>query len=178
MGKHGKGRRKAFRRYLKGDIRDTLNLGALASLTLVATGSAEIVNERTWISSLRCTHSFTHFTPGENDGPVLVGVAHSDYSAAEIEAWIENAGSWDEGDLVSQEIAKRKIRRIGVHEVPPNMGVNDTVVLNDGKPITTKLGWMLLQGQGIQWWAYNRGTSVLTTGSAIQQDGYANLWPR
>ncbi len=172
-----KRRNRKFRRYLKGSVDETLNLGTLAPTTLVGAAFDETVNERTFVSSIRATHSLSEFTPAADRGPILVGVAHSDYSDAEIEAVIENTGSWNEGNLVQQEVAKRKVRRIGIFEIPDN--ATDAVVLNDGKPITTKLGWILVQGQGLRQWAYNMGTAALvTTDPAYRMQGHANLWPQ
>ncbi len=137
----------------------------------------ETVNERTLVSSVVATYSMNNFTPVASAGPVLVLLAHSDYSSAEIEEFIENTGSWDEGDLVNQEIASRKIRKIGVFETIGD--VTDEVVLNDGKPVKTKLNWILNQGQTLQMMGYNLGTAAFTTTApVVRADGHANLWPR
>ncbi len=170
-------KRRKFRRYIKGAVDESMSLATLASSTLLGQDFDEVVNERTYASSMRCTHSFTRFTKGLDDGPVMVGVAHGDYSDSEIEAWIENAGSWNEGDLVQQEVAKRKIRKIGVFDTPIDATASQT--LNDGKPITTKLGWILLQGETLKQWAYNMGASNLeTTSPRYMVQGHVNLWPQ
>ncbi len=107
----------------------------------------------------------------------MVGVAHSDYTAAEIEEWIETTGSWDEGDLVQQEIAKRKIRRCGIFDGPSD--ANNTAVLNEGAARRTKCGWILNLGDGLNQWAYNMGTGDLaTTSPVVRVQGHANLWPQ
>ncbi len=165
-------------KYIRGTVNETVSLGAtLASLTGVAEIFDEVVDERTLISSIVAAYSLGNWTPVAAAGPIMIGVAHSDYTLAEIEAFIETTGSWNETDLVQQEVAGRKIRRIGVFPSP--RAVEDEVVLNDGKPIKTKLNWILTEGQSLQFWAYNTGTAAAaTTGSVARAEGHANLWPR
>ncbi len=171
-----KGRRK-FRKYLRGGVDETLALTTLAATTLVGAVFDETVSEKAWLSSIRASWSLSNLTPGPNIGPILVGIAHSDYTDAEIEAWVEQAASWNEADLVGQEVAKRKIRMVG--QFGGKGDVNDIDVLNDGKPIHTKCGWMLNTGQTLRQWAYNTGSqAVATTVPIVKAEGYANLWPR
>ncbi len=177
LAKHRKGARRKIRRYLKGSVDENLPLGTLAARTLVVATFDEGVNERTLISSIVASYSLSDVTPGDNIGPVMVGVAHSDYTAAEIEAVIENTGSWNEGTLVENEIAKRKVRIIGTFPQSPSAGA--TVVLNNGLPIKTKLNWILTQGQTLDLWAYNLGSAAFaTTDPDVHCQGHANLWPQ
>ncbi len=170
-------KRRKFRRYLRGSIDSALDIGTLAANTLVSVAAAATVNERTFISSVRMMHSLANVTPQADRGPLRVGIAHSDYTDAEIEQWIENTGSWNEGDKVSQEIAKRKIKDIGVFGIDAT-SANVVLVLNDGKFITTKLGWILLQGQTVRFWAFNEGSQAYaTTAPDYDISGHANLWP-
>ncbi len=164
-------------RYIKGRAEEDLDIGTLASRTLVSDIFDNVVNERTYVSSADLIWSLDQMTTGNNIGPVMCGLAHSDYSDAEIEAVIENTGSWDEGDLIKQEINTRKIRIVGVFRNPQDN--TDSWVLNDGRPIKTKLGWMLLQGQSLRLWAYNMGSAAFaTTDPDMYAVGHVNLWPR
>ncbi len=164
-------------RYIRGDMDEQLALGTLAAKDVVKGDFDQTVNERTLVSSVIATWSLSEFTKSTGDGPILVGIAHSDYTAAEIEEFIENAGSWNEGDLVNQEVGQRKIRRVGIFSTPDDEA--QTVTLNDGTPIRTKLNWILLQGQTLSHWAYNLGTGALgTTSPTLNTQGHANLWPR
>ena len=166
-------------RYLKGSVNEELSLGTLAARTLIGTTFDETVNERTLVSSLVATWSLQDFTAAAGDGPIMVGVAHGDYSDAEIEAVLEATGSWDEGDKVAQEVGKRLVRRIGVFRVQASDAGTGTYTLNDGKPIKTKLNWILNQGVRLKIWAYNMGSSPLaTTNPVVGAEGHANLWPR
>ncbi len=169
--------KRKFRRYLKGKVNMSFNLTALAAKDAVSQAIADTVSERTWVSSIKAVFSLSEFTPGNDIGPVLIGVAHSDYTAAEIEQWIENSGSWTEGNKVEQEIARRYIRQIGVFETPDDAA--DSVSLNDGRMLRVKCGWILNSGQTCSIWAYNQGSSAIaTTVPQLNIDGHCNLWPR
>jgi len=178
LAKRGRGKNK-FRRYLKAQVEVQADLSTLAGKVAIAfTGlGSPVVQEQTWVSSVKATWSLSNLTEAFSAGPIVVGVAHSDYTSAEIEAWLENQGSWSQGDLVAQEVAKRKIRQVGVFGTPAQaLGIVD---LNDGRNITTKCGWMLTTGQSIKYWAYNSGaTALATTAAELIVKGHANLWPR
>ncbi len=165
-------------RYLPGDIDETLNLSNLGARTLISTQFDNVVNERTFVSSIEAIWTLAEFTPLAQDGPILVGVAHSDYTDAEIQAVIDATASWNEGDLIAQEVSHRKVRKIGIFPSPSAAQSTESVVLNDGRKIKTKLNWILLQSQTLRVWAFNMGSSVLTTGAHVDVQGKANLWPR
>ena len=166
-----------FRRYIAGPIDEEGDLGTLSAKTAVRFAFDETVVEKAWITSIDAIWALKNFTIATDDGPIMVGIAHSDYTATEIEEWIENAAGWSEADLVGQEVAKRKIRKVGVFD-SPNAALDD-VVLNDGKSIHTKCGWMLASGQGLALWAYNLGDSNLaTTAPDVFVQGTAHVWPR
>ncbi len=162
-------------RYIRGGVNETLSLGTLAATTLVGVDFDESVNERTLVSSLVATYALSDVVAAANRGPILVGVAHSDYTDAEIEEVMELSDSWDEGNKTQQERAKRLVRKIGTF--PDTLEAEDTHVLNDGEPIKTKLNWILNQGQTLRLWAYNTGTAALAAG-AVRLEGHANLFPK
>ncbi len=170
MAKNRKGRRRG-RNWLKGTVLEGLALGTLATSTLVS-ADMSAVNERTYAASAWLLWSMRGATAGE--GPVRVGLAHSDYSDAEIEEYLEATDSWNEGNLVAREVASRKIREVGIFS---NEGTDE--VLNDGKMLKTVLRWILLQGQTITIWAYNAsGTNPLTTGQVVGAAGHIWLQPK
>ncbi len=171
---HGRRKRK-FRPYLKGQIEIDLPLGTLAGDTAVRELAGDVLTEQAWMSSVKAMYGLQDFPATTGDGPIIIGLAHSDYSLVEIEEWIENLASWERFDLIGQEVAKRKIRRIGTFA--QFAATDDLQVLADGRQITTKCGWMLGTGQTVQFWAYNAGLA-LTTGSQVQIRGHANLWPK
>ncbi len=96
------------------------------------------------------------------EGPISVGVAHGDYTATEVEEWIESTASITRGDLVTREASERLIRQVGTFS-----GASAEETLNDGKPIRTKLNWVVASGDTISLWAYNQSGAALTTGAEI-----------
>ncbi len=162
-------------RYRRGVVNAELTTSVLAAKTASKANFPEAVSETARVSSVVASYTMQNFTPVEDSGPVLVGLAHSDYSVAEIEQYLENVNGWDSGDLVqSREIAKRFVRQVGIFPTPRDL--LSAVVLNDGKPIKTKLNWPLASGQTIVVWVYNQGTVGFTTAVEIDVRGHANLW--
>ncbi len=162
-------------KYMRGTVDEELDLGTLGAKTLVAGAFDETVNEVTLATSIEYYASLRDFTRATDVGPIMIGVAHGDYSAAEIEAWIENSGSWNRGDLVSQEISKRLIRKLGIFELPSE--VADAVVLNNGRSTKVKLNWKLITGQTLDLWAYNLGAAAIaTTTPIVTLEGHINLF--
>ncbi len=175
MARRGRSRRR-MGRYLRGNLDVNVSLGTLAASTGILGAVSDTVEEMSLISSIVCQYALQGKTLADDQGPISVGVAHSDYTLAEIEAWIEQTTGWAMGDKVAQEISKRLIRKIGVFPEVANLG---TAVLNDGVPIKTKLNWLLTTGQNINFWFYNEGgVALATTNPNGHVVGHANLWPR
>ncbi len=169
-----RGKRRSMKGYLKGNVDEELSLGTLAAETLVADTWDESPEEQTLISSIVCTWALNNLTSPQ--GPLIFGIAHSDYSDAEIEAVIENVASWDRGSKVEQEIAKRLVRQIGQFASQELAGSVD-VDFNDGKPMKTKLNWVLNTGDTLKMWVYNvSATALSTTVPILHCNGHANLW--
>ncbi len=177
MARHKNRKGGKFRRYLKGIVDEQLSIGTLAGRTMAKADFDDTVVSRTLVSSVEAIYALSDVTLGENIGPLMVGLAHSDYSFGEIEQVIENLGSWDEGSLPEQEISKRKVRIIGIFQRFATV-TGAIYTLNDGKPIKVKLNWMLLPGQTLSLWAYNLGSAAYaSTVPELDCQGHANLWP-
>ncbi len=146
-------------------------IGAVTNGEVNGVNIGDTVNDRMWLSSVRCAYGIRDFTVGE--GPIVFGVAHSDYSNTEIEEAVEAVTSWDLGDLIAREQANRKVRTIGTFALTDQ----GEEVLNDGKPVTTKLGWILEAGDTLQYWVLAVG-GTLTTGGILEATGHANAWRR
>ncbi len=117
--------------------------------------------------SVKAAWTVTAMTAG--DGPLLCGYAHSDYSVAEIKEAIEASAAISVGDKIAQEKANRLVRLVGVLEE----AVTDD--LNDGKPITTKLNWLIPIGKSVNAFVYNDGVAM-TTGALVKTNG--SMWVR
>ncbi len=167
----------SMKNYMRGDIDHEQLLGTLAAKTLISQVVDDTVTESTLCTSIECSYSMGNVTPRAQQGPVLFGVAHSDYTDSEIEAVIESSSSWTKADLVAQEVAKRLIRKIGQFEMLDGSTPLSIAVLNDGKPIKTKLNWRLETGQTLRFWAYNLGSAAFaTTDPSVDVQGHANLF--
>lgn len=142
------------------------SLGTLATDTgLIQALLTSVLTHDYRCTSVVATYTMDGLTAGE--GPVIVGLAHGNYSLAEIEEWIENSLGQVTGpnDLVEREVANRLIRQIGSFE--------GDGPLNDGKPIKTRLNWLVADGHRLLFWTYNQG-SQLTTGAQVRVTGQTN----
>ncbi len=135
--------------------------GTLAADDVTVTLIADVFTESRRVLSVLLTIAMEGLTAG--DGPIEVGVAHSDYTSTEIEEALEAGGAWDEGNLVAQEQAKRRVRRIGVL-------TGEETALNEGQPIKVRLNWLIATGDTLQFWMRNRGIQ-LTTGMEVAFSG-------
>ncbi len=172
-----KGQRRAnFSKYIDGVIDDRVTAATLAPNTLVGLNVTKVTIDTCRISSIRATWSLLNFTP-VNNSMVVVGVAHSDYTDAEVEGWLESAGSWDRGNTTAREVRSRMCRIVGTFRIGATGSAADVAVLNDGRPIKTKLNWLLTEGQTIKLWVFNGGAAAYaTTVPVLEVQGKANLW--
>ncbi len=171
-----KGSRRRMGRYIRGNVEEELALAALAAGDVTSAVFDQAVVEQTFVSSLVASYAMAGLTVGADIGPFTVGIAHSDYTPAEIEEFLENTGAWDVSDKIAQEKAKRLIRVIGIFPGPPGGGL-EAAVLNNGRPIKTKLNWTLISGKTLQLWVRNGGSQpVATTVPDIKVDGHINMW--
>ncbi len=161
---------RARRGYRKLPIDAEVLGGTVGANDVTSTLFTAVMTEERLVSTVRGTWTWENVTVG--DGPIVVGLAHGDYTAAEIEECLEALGAWDEGDKVAQEQANRLVRQIGTF--------GDGTVqqeLNDGKPITTRLNWRIATGDTLQLFIWNKG-EVLSTGSSVNFQGHLNSWRR
>ncbi len=157
-------------------MRIELNLGTLAGQTLISGPNLQSATERTRISSVEGTYTLSEFTLTTDAGPIQFGLAHSDYTDTEIEEWVENTGDWDAGNKISEEIANRWIRKIGVFQTR-DTGSSGSWSFRDGAMVKTKLNWLLTTGDTVKMWAHNMGSAALaTTNPDLELEGHANLW--
>ncbi len=108
------------------------------------------------------------------DGPVTVGFAHSDYSVTEIKEALESALSISPSDKISAERARRLVRIVGQFTPQVQDATSGGMVLNDGKPISTRLNWPMSIGMQVNIFAYNNDNNALQTGAIVHAMG--DLW--
>ncbi len=146
-------------------------IGALAALDVT---SASMVSASTGpyrVMSLDMSWSLADLGATSDDGQEF-GVAHSDYSDAEIEECLESITAIDKGDKIAQERADRLVRTIGQMTGAPGTGAG--LSFNDGKPVKTKLNWHMSIGDTLRVWIRNGSGAVYTTGASVLASG--NYW--
>ncbi len=99
------------------------------------------------------------------EGPIFVGFAHGDLSAAEILEALD-AEQTDPDDRIAKERSSRPIRRVGGFDAQI---ANET--LNHGVNIRTPMKMSIGNDHFVDAWAVNRSGATLTTGAIIHVNG-------
>lgn len=143
-------------------------LAALADKAAVIGALTSTLTEDFFLLSASLTWALRDLTQGE--GPISVGLAHGDYSSAEVE---ENLEVQISGPLkkIEQEHSRRLVRRVGTFD-----GGSSEARLNFGNPVKTKLRFVQEDGDTFNCWAYNSSGNPLTTGAFLEIFGM--LWGR
>ncbi len=169
MARKGKRGRRSFP-LRKVRVTSSTALGALAALDVVSGAITSAPTERIRVVSAHLSFSLADLTA--TDDGCEIGLAHGDYTAAEIEECLESQASIDAGDKIANEQANRLVRSIGTFSDTDTAGGSGD--LNDGVPIKTKLNWVLQTGETLNIWARNGSGTVYTTGGKILCNGV--LW--
>ncbi len=145
-----------------------LDLGALAAADVISGAFSGVASDTYRVTSIDVSWNWTDIAD-VNDDYIQFGVAHSDYTAAEIEEALEGTGGIDLGDKIGQERANRLVREIGVFGGPRQLA--GSAEFNDGRPMKTKLNWKISIGDTLVLWARNASGVLLVTGSAVGATG-------
>ncbi len=160
VAKH-KGRRQALAVI---NVNENVTLGTLASGVVISQATDQFEREFFAISC-DLNWSMSGFTGAE--GPLEVGVAHGDYTVTEIKENLDLTGMEDPSDKITQEQGRRLVRRSGKFR-----GQLSNEQINDGKPVRTRLRFMLAGSVAtLQFFVHNLNASALTTGAIVQIDG-------
>ncbi len=174
---HSVAKSKARRRFnLRGvRVNSSLAIGALAASDVISGTVTNVAADKLRFISLHASWGIANLGALIDDA-FTFGVAHSDYSAAEIEECLESGASIDLGDKVAQEQANRLVREIGQIDGMGGTGAQGGLSFNDGKPVRTKLNWLMSAGDALQIWVRNNSGVVYTTGALLTISG--RLWVR
>ncbi len=164
MAKHGRRGKRWTANMKKVQLDSSIALLTTAANALVAGDMIASGTESFRLLSIKGIWSLRGLTSGE--GPLIFGVAHSDYSAAEIEECLETSAGLTRGDKISAEQSNRLVRRIGMFD---GNAVDDEI--NDGKPLHTRLNWHITEGLTLRMWCWNKSGGTLTTGALILFQG-------
>ncbi len=152
----------------KASLSASLALGALAAADVASGSVGGTLDQEIRISSAKLTWGLEQHTAGQ--GPIVVGLADADLTAAEIEECLEATASFNIQNRVAREQATRPVRIVGIFN-----GQAGTESLNDGNPIFTRCGFHGVDdGSPIQIFALNKDQDVLTTGTSVVVTG--SVW--
>ncbi len=140
--------------------------GALASNDVASNAITNAAADKLRFISLIASYDVEGGTSGE--GPLNFGIAHSDYTAAEIEECLEAVGGINLGDKIAREQSNRLVRMIGT------IDIDNAENFNDGKPVKTRLNWLMSAGDQLQLWILNKDANTISAGAVITVDG--DLW--
>ncbi len=99
------------------------------------------------------------------EGPHRFGLAHGDYSVAEIAEHLD-VTILGPDQKIEQERRRRLVRTIG--KLP---GQVPNEVMNDGKEIRVPVRWTIGDGEVFNLWHRNVSGATLTTGAAVIAEG-------
>ncbi len=154
-------------------VAGSIPCGALATLDVTSAVITGATTDLLRIVSVDFSYALSDFGATSDDGQEF-GLAHSDYSPAEIEACLEETSQMNPGDLIAQEVGNRLVRTIGQMVGAPGTGAG--LNFNNGLRKKTKLNWQLSTGQGLSVWVRNASGTVWTTGATI--DIIGDMWVR
>ncbi len=166
---HGRKRRRFNLRRVRVNI--LVAAGALATLDVVGATITQSAGNAYRLMSVDFAYSMVDIGATQDDGQVF-GLAHSDYTDAEIEECLEATTAIDPGDKIAQERANRLVREIGQMQGAPGTGAGKS--FNNGMPLKTKLNWHMATGDTLRLWIRNSSGTVWTTGASVSVSG--NVW--
>ncbi len=147
-------------------------VGALASRDVTAVALTDVTVDPLRMISFNATYAWVD-SGAIGDGALEFGLAHGDYTAAEIEECLEAAGGINQSDKTEQERANRLVRRIGTI-TDATTAAGQEKQFNEGRQVKTKLNWRIGTGIALNIWFRNGSGTVYTTGSAMAVLG--DLW--
>ncbi len=148
---------------------ESFALATLAAADVISQQGGTAVVDSTRVTSIKVGIGVANLD--EADGPVVIGVAHSDYTDPEIEEWMEATASWDLGDKIAQERRKRRCRILAT--LTPDVASGGAQAFN-GAQRKFKLNMLLSEGDSLNFFAYNRGAATMQTGAEVKVTGNAN----
>ncbi len=166
MAKHGRRRRSRWTSDMqKVQLFQVLALSTLAASTLIGADMIASGDDQYRILSMTGYWSLRGGTAGE--GPLIMGVAHSGYSDAQIEAVLETETMLTRGNIVAtREVGRRLVRRVGQFS-----GVGTEEVLNDGKVTKVRLNWAMGEASVPRMWVHNFSGATLAGGAIVSFNG-------
>ncbi len=151
-------------------INNRVAMGALDTLTVTSGSITTAANDTYRLMSVKASYSWTDIAAVADDG-FTFGLAHSDYTSAEIEECLESQSSIDLGNKVAQEQANRLVREIGTIRSTPGATIAGSAIFGNGRLVKTRLNWAMNTGDTLNVWVHNASNVIWTTGSNLNVAG-------
>ncbi len=136
----------------------TLGAGVVTSGAMTALGVT-----KAYCISADVTWSIDGLT--EDEGPLRVGLFNGNLSNTEVSEKLD-ARPTSQSDIIAMERSRRPVRPAGKFA-----GNETNEVLNEGKSIRTKLGFIIDEGVELEAYVRNDGSGALTTGAIAHASG-------
>ncbi len=145
-------------------------MGTLANDTILE-GAGLTLTQDCYINSVWAYISIRNLTDAEV--PLDFGYASQELSITEINEFLD-ASPTSPTDVPAIEHAKRRVRLAG----RMSESGNDLLLLNNGRMIKIKLGWIVPSGKALpQLWIKNKSGATLTTGAIVTHSAiYHGNW--
>ncbi len=156
----------------KARIASNVTIGALAAFDVVKGAITPATTSDYRLVSVNLAYQIVDLGAAIDDGQEF-GLAHSDYSATEIEECLEAAASFDVGDKLNQEKANRLVRSIGFMTGDPT--ADSSLYYKEGQKVKTRLNWKMALGDTLDVWIRNGSDTIYTTGATVAVIGEAWL---
>ncbi len=166
---HGRRRRRFTLRRVR--VANGVATGALAALDVTAGPITDVATDPYRLITADLSFKLVDLGAAIDDGQEF-GLAHSDYTSAEVEECLEAQASIDLGNKVAQEQANRLVRSIGT--LTGDAVASGGKYFNDGQPVKVKLNWRMSTGDQLNIWIRNASSVVWSSGAAMTASG--NLW--
>ncbi len=167
MAKHGR-KRKYAKGFVAIPVNSSIALSTLTNNTTLTGSLIGTLTEDLYVTSVDLQWTIRSLTAGE--GPIQVGLAHSDYTDTEIQENLD-VSYVGPGDKITQEQARRLVRRVGLFN-----GLAGEEALNNGVSVKTVCKFMIDDGLDLDIFASNRSGATLTTGAIVQ--AFGTVWGR
>ncbi len=161
--KHYKPRRKPSKPLTYIPVSGTIVVLAPLSNIVVVGDILAGMTEDFWVHAAKLSWTMRGHTAGE--GPLIVGIAHGDYSVTEIKENLD-VDYTDPEDKINRERAGRLVRRVGQFH-----GLAAEEALADGEEILTKCKFVVGNSRSLDGFVMNRSGATLTTGTIIRFAG-------
>ncbi len=157
--------RKRDKNFVAISFEGQLALGTLSNAIVISGGIfGAVFGEDIFVVSADLLFTLRDLTGGE--GPIKVGLAHSDLSVTEINEAI-TVELTDPDDIITKERLSRPVRTVGIFTSDTAASGGQTNRLEDGTKIRQKLMFSIGDGFTLDMWAKNQSGATLTTGAIV-----------